>query len=83
MKYLERLINTGGTVLIFIAPSKRFPTLWPELIRRCKQAGYPIELIETDITEIKKAQLNAEQYLVLFSWRVILDFNSARSHISR
>jgi hypothetical protein len=71
--YLQRLNKTGGKALIFFAPSKRFPTLWAELIRRCQDAG--IELVEVmgELSGIRVAKVQDTQHLVLLSWRVMLD----------
>lgn len=71
--YLQRLLHSNGKLLIFFAPVQRFPTLWPELQRRCKVAGMEIELLPNEIPEIQIMQVEPEQYLVLMSWRVVLE----------
>jgi hypothetical protein len=42
--YLERLQREGGLGLVFLAPENRLATLWPELSRRCKDAGLQCEV---------------------------------------
>ena len=71
--YLQRLQQSNGKLLIFFAPAQRFPTLWPELQRRCKVAGMEIELLPNEIPEIQIMKVEPEQYLVLMSWRVVLE----------
>jgi len=71
--YLQRLIQTNGKVLIFFAPSQRFPTLWPELKRRCSIGNLEVKLLPTEIPEIEIAKIQPDQFLVLMSWRVLLE----------
>ena len=71
--YLQRLKHWNGKLLIFFAPAQRFPTLWPELQRRCKVAGMEIELLSNEIPEIEIMRADHEQYVVLMSWRVVLE----------
>jgi hypothetical protein len=69
--YLERLSKTSGSILIFIAPSKRFATLWPELLRRCKELGTQQPIIEED--EFKAIAIDKYPMLALVSWRRVIN----------
>jgi hypothetical protein len=69
--YLERLSKTFGSILIFIAPSKRFATLWPELLHRCKELGYQQAIIEDD--EFKAITIDKYPMLALISWRRVIN----------
>lgn len=73
--YLHRLSEQGGSALLFIAPSVRIPTLWPELVRRCKDAALPFEQVAWDnplAADIRIARTIGAKYLVLASWKVVL-----------
>lgn len=70
--YLQRLVKTHGIVLVFLSPERRFPTLWPELIRRCNNAKIQID-VQEESPGYKVASINGNQYLVLVSWRSVLD----------
>ncbi|MFC2064273.1 hypothetical protein ACFLXB_04155 [Chloroflexota bacterium] len=71
--YIHRLTQSKGTLLIFFAPSKRFQTLWPELHYRCNRANILFSEQETEISEIKIARIQEKQFLVLISWRSLLN----------
>jgi hypothetical protein len=71
--YLHRLIHANGNLLLFIAPAKRFSLLWPELRRRCSEANLIGEPINSAISEAKILQLQNKCFLVLVSWRVLLN----------
>lgn len=71
--YLQRMEKTGSKALIFIAPAKRFPTLWPELQRRCADKGLLGLDSEPAVPEVKLMQLSGGVILVLISWRVLLN----------
>ncbi|MEI8132516.1 MAG: hypothetical protein WCG34_08785 [Leptolinea sp.] len=71
--YLQRLIKSNGTALVFIAPSSQFATLWPELQRRCTLAWIQLENQPAENPEIQVARIQPACFLMLLSWRVILD----------
>lgn len=72
--YLQRLIQSNGRLLLFLAPAMRFPTLWPELQRRCAIGGLALQSLPSGSSEIEIARFGEQdQYLVLMSWRVLLD----------
>ena len=71
--YLQRLFKANGKAVFFLAPAKRFPTLWPELLRRCSNAGFQTTAIDLEIPEIKILKVQDNHYLLLLSWRVVLN----------
>jgi hypothetical protein len=62
-----------SSILLFIAPSKRIPLLWNELIRRCKGAGLNFQSTQVEDDEFKSVNFDKEPILVLTSWRRILN----------
>ncbi len=42
VSYLKRLPSGIDGLLLFVAPATRFPTLWPELLRRCRDVGLAV-----------------------------------------
>jgi len=69
--YLKRF--TESSVLVFIAPSRRLSLLWPELIRRCKEAGLePQQTIIVD-DEFKTTIIDKYPILALTSWRRVVN----------
>lgn len=72
--YINALPEDRGTILLFIAPEKRFNTLWPELVRRCREAGFELATEGPDECAWKIARLTAGRTLALTSWRVLLAY---------
>lgn len=70
--YLERLSAGSTGLLLFIAPSQRLGTLWPELIRRCQKADMPIGPIEQSVEGLRLRKVNETHILALTSWRRVL-----------
>ena len=73
--YLARLpLDQRPAVLLFVAPEARLETLWPEL-RRLIEPPFDWQPVETSRdTEIKCALVDgATRYLVLASWRALLN----------
>ena len=73
--YLARLpLDQRPAVLLFVAPDARLETLWPEL-RRLIEPPFDWQPVETaHDTEIKCALVDgATRYLVLASWRALLN----------
>ena len=73
--YLARLpLDQRPAVLLFVAPDARLETLWPEL-RRLIEPPFDWQPVETSHdTEIKCALVDgATRYLVLASWRALLN----------
>lgn len=71
VSYLEAVPETGGA-LVFLAPEKRLATLWPELLRRCRDAclDVPAESNPVDATYSVKL---GNRVLALVSWRYLQD----------
>jgi len=78
VSYLNELINSNGKLLIFFAPTKRIPTLWPELLRRCNEANFPIAILKED-PDIRIVKIQEDQFLVLLSWKALI--NSIHQHL--
>jgi hypothetical protein len=72
--YLQRLSVEQDGILLFLAPAARFPTLWPELLRRCQRAGLEITLADDVFSEFMIARVNHNHLLGLASWRSVLVF---------
>jgi hypothetical protein len=72
--YLKRLPTDRHAALMFVAPSLRFPTLWPELLRRCETAR--VGLLKTTLLtdEIYFTFVTVNHVLALVSWRALLGF---------
>ena len=67
--YIEKVLpKDRRALLLFIAPERRFETLWPELIRRCRQAGLEIATEAQGESIWKIARLTSERTLALTSW---------------
>lgn len=69
--YLRRLRADAQASLVFIAPRKRFETLWPELIRRCKDAKISVEGQNTQ-QDARLASVGGCHHLALVSWASML-----------
>ncbi len=71
--YIERMIQTKGIMVLFLSPAKRFPTLWPELLRRCQNAGLR-STVQQEKSNMNIALIDENQFLVLISWTSLLDY---------
>ncbi|MBK6742564.1 MAG: hypothetical protein IPG66_06105 [Hydrogenophilales bacterium] len=71
VRYLDRLPVGLPGLLLFITPSARFGTLWPELIRRCVEAGQLAEnscpFIENHV--LRAVRVSEHHALAMVSWR--------------
>lgn len=74
--YLSRLPSDRDSLLLFIAPFRRFPTLWPELLRRCNAARIPPNELATGKEALLAASLPSHQFIALTSWKALLEFLS-------
>jgi hypothetical protein len=73
--YLKRLPSEADGLLLFIAPAKRFDTLWTELLRRCRNENFAVEQSQGDITEEFRAiKIGPTHTLALTSWRAVLSY---------
>jgi hypothetical protein len=68
--YVKRLPIGEGSILLFIAPAARFPTLWPELVRR---SNLTESMTQEVANEFKTIEIQQKHILALVSWRHILD----------
>ncbi|HPD15418.1 MAG TPA: hypothetical protein PLE19_10735 [Planctomycetota bacterium] len=69
--YIKRLTAGKPGLLLFVAPERRQPTLWPELIRRCAAA----QLVLTESAAplgVTAARVSNGTVLALVSWRALL-----------
>lgn len=71
--YLNRLPDTVPGLLLFVAPARRFATLWPELVSRCKQAGVPVETLKESGSGLLVVKVGNRRTLALASWNSLLD----------
>jgi len=71
--YLERLKKSSGSILLFIAPSKRFSTLWTELVRRCKEANLQPKQTGSAVNNFEIVSFDDNSILALTSWRTIIN----------
>jgi hypothetical protein len=69
--YLNRLPKVGPSCLLFIAPSRRFETLWSELKARCIEAGETI-LREAAAIDGCRCLLSSGRTVRLVSWDQVL-----------
>ncbi len=69
--YLDQLPTSSG-LLLFVAPGRRFETLWPELLTRCQKVGRQVEGHECG-SEWRVARLADGRRLALTSWRAVLE----------
>jgi len=71
--YLSRLPSTAGGILLFLAPARRLPLLWPELLRRCSEAGLIPAPSPSESPELLVATLPENKRLAAGSWRMALN----------
>lgn len=71
--YLRRFSENAGGSLLFLAPSRRIATLWPELIRRCQQSGHLQKEEKQISSEYIVSKLSDKLSISLSSWRLLLN----------
>lgn len=72
--YLNMLKDSGGQICLFIAPESRIATLWPELIRRTKNAGLTTKEEHWNVGGISFCTFNEHSVaLGLTSWGQIIN----------
>jgi hypothetical protein len=69
--YLDRI--PGGGLLLFVAPARRFESLWPELLTRCRDAGRPFACEDGRGPDWRVASLDGGRRMALTSWRAALE----------
>lgn len=77
--YLKRLPTEAEGLLLFVAPARRFETLWPELLRRCHDENVAVQQSNNDTAQDFRAVRvgSTTHTLALTSWRAVL------AHIQR
>lgn len=70
--YLGRFAQSVDAALLFIVPSKRIPTLWPELIERCKSGKIVVGKEGESDGDIRTRRIGNCHLLGLTSWQSIL-----------
>lgn len=76
--YLERLPENQSSVLLFVAPAKRFESLWTELCRLVAEAE-----IVLSSGPLLSATTSGKRRLMLISWTDLLDRMDSRASTSR
>ena len=73
--YLRRLPGEADGLLLFVAPARRFDTLWAELLQRCRNEDFAVEQSQNDIAgELRAIEVGTRHTLALTSWRAILAY---------
>jgi hypothetical protein len=70
--YIDRLPPSSG-LLLFVAPARRFESLWPELLTRCRSAGRQVECEDNHGADWRVARVGGGRTLALTSWRALLE----------
>jgi hypothetical protein len=74
--YLKRLPTDRNATLLVVAPSLRFETIWPELIRRAGVSTTPSEEDKSRTNGVRTVRVGrpsaSEQLMMLVSWSLIL-----------
>ena len=80
VKYLEHLLKQDQpSVLLFVAPAKRFEPLWNELCRLVKAADIKLVSGRTEETNLRSAVVDGKCRLMLTSWATLLDRMASRA----
>ena len=75
--YLTRLASARQpSALLFVAPAQRMDALWAELCRLSETA--PDNALDSDLDELWSARIGVGPYLMLTSWRSLLDRMAAK-----
>lgn len=70
--YIRRLQKESGNLLIVIAPSRRFPTIWPELLRRCHEAKLNPQATTKVSRDFYVASIDETCSMSLVSWHAVI-----------
>ena len=71
--YLERLPTSNPSALLFVAPRKRFETLWADLHREVVNAEIHFGPDNKENDRLWTAEVGGERRLLLTSWENLLD----------
>ena len=80
--YLARLPENKPSILLFIAPERRFPTLWAELLNRLNREGLVFQETRLD-DSLLIARLNGHHIMALTSWRAVLAFVAQAANVAQ
>jgi hypothetical protein len=72
--YLGHLTPDKEGIVLFIAPSSRFPTLWQELVQRCTESGLSVNQKIDQSPEHLVAEVEPGKLLGLASWESLLSY---------
>jgi hypothetical protein len=72
--YLRHLTPDKESIVLFIAPSSRFPTLWNELIHHCTKSGLSVDQKIDRAPEYIVAEVEPKKLLGLVSWESLLSY---------
>lgn len=79
VSYLKRLSDSVPSALMFVVPVLRMETLWPEVCRLSRDAGYRV-LPDPETGDLRSAAVNESgPRLMLTSWAALLNAMSAQS----
>ncbi len=79
VEYLKTLPEDRPATLLFVAPSSRSESLWPELRRRVQEEGVEWGAETKKSAEVKSAATGGERRLMLTSWKALLRRLEARA----
>ena len=80
VKYLEDLLKQDQpSVLLFVAPAKRFESLWDELSRLVKDANLKLVPGQPEEPNLRSAIVDHKCRLMLTSWTALLDRMDSRA----
>ena len=80
VKYLQHLLKQDQpSVLLFVAPAKRFEPLWNELCRLVKAADLKLVHGQTEEANLRSAVVDGKCRLMLTSWATLLDRMDSRA----
>lgn len=67
-----KLLPPGPGLLLVLAPERRLPTLWPELLHRCAEAGLAPTALPSPSGASSVAALAGDHRIAAVSWRALL-----------
>ena len=80
VKYLKHLLKQDQpSVLLFVAPAKRFESLWNELCRLVNAEELELVPGRTEEANLRSAVVDGKCHLMLTSWATLLDRMASRA----
>lgn len=80
--YLERLERETPSMLLFLAPTRRTPTLWLEILNRCKDANIVVEELKTIQPEFRFGRINDFHSIGIINWNSLLSYLEKESNLA-